>query len=101
MSEWTPERITQQQRLAFAGRAGVWIFLEGGPRNGTRGFIPHVDWPFFVVIDAEGASWSFASPPGTTPASAGARIVGIYVFDDDRETMTWRGAVTRRFTPST
>ena len=55
MSEWTQERIREQQRLTMSGRAGVWIMLEGGPRNGTRGFIPHVDWPFFVLIDAEGA----------------------------------------------
>ena len=91
MSEWTRERIKEQQRLTMSGRAGVWILLEGGPRNGSRGFIPHVDWPFFVLIDAEGATWSFASPPGSVSAPDGARIVGSYVFDEDKETMIWRG----------
>jgi hypothetical protein len=94
MGDWTPERITQQQRLAMAGRAGVWMLLEGGPRNGSRGFIPHVDWPFLIMVDAEGATWSFASPPGSTPAPVGASIVGTYVFDHEREAMMWCGSDT-------
>lgn len=100
MGDWTPERIAEQQRLALAGRAGVWILLEGGPRNGTRGFVPHVDWPFLVTVDAGGATWSFASPPGYSSAPSGMTSVGSYHFDSERETMTWRGSPTALDIPS-
>jgi len=90
MSEWTEERINQQRDLAVAGRAGLWILLEGGPRNASRAFVPHLDWPFFVVLDAEGATWSFASPPGHMPIPKGARVVGCYVFDRETEVMIWQ-----------
>ena len=100
MNDWTPERITEQQRLAMAGRAGVWILLEGGPRHGTRGFVPHVDWPFVVTVDADGATWSFASPPGHASAPSGVTIVGTYIFDSERESMTWRGSDTALDIPS-
>jgi len=89
MSEWTEERINEQRDLAVAGRAGFWIVVEGGPRNATRGFVPHLDWPFRVVIDREGATWCFASPRGHMPIPAGATVVGSYVFDRDREIMRW------------
>lgn len=89
MSDWTEERINQQRDLAVAGRAGLWIVVEGGPRHGSRAFVPHLDWPFFVVLDAEGATWSFASPPGHMPIPVGAKVVGAYVFDREQEVMRW------------
>ena len=92
MSDWTEERINQQNDLAAAGQAGFWILLEGGPRNGSRGFVPHLDWPFFVVVDAEGATWSFASPPGRTAVPAGVTLVGTYTFESAHEVMTWQAA---------
>ena len=90
MSEWTDERITLQRELALAGRAGLWILLQGGPRNDSRAFVPHLDWPLFVIVDAEGATWSFASPPAHLPLPAGARIAGSYEFDRQQEVMIWR-----------
>ena len=92
MSEWTDERIILQRELALAGRAGFWMLLEGGPRNGCRAFVPHLEWTFFIIVDAEGASWSFASPPAEVPLPVGARIVGTYAFDRQREVMIWRRA---------
>lgn len=90
MNDWAPERIKHQRDLAVTGRAGIWILLEGGPRHGSRAFIPHLDWPFLVVLDAQGATWSFANPPGHVAAPEGATLVGTYVFDRQREVMTWR-----------
>jgi len=90
MCDCSAERINQQRDLAVAGRAGLWILLEGGPRNGSRAFVPHLDWPFFVILDAEGATWSFASPPGHMPIPVGARVVGSYVFDREQEIMMWQ-----------
>jgi hypothetical protein len=90
MNDWTEERIRQQRDLAVAGGAGFWMLLEGGPRDGTRGFVPHLDWPFFVVLDREGAVWSFANPPGKMRLPPGARIVGAYLFEREREIMTWQ-----------
>ena len=90
MIEWTDERITLQRELALAGRAGLWVLLQGGPRNHCRAFVPHLDWPFFVIVDAEGATWSFASPLRHLVLPAGARIVGRYVFDRQQEVMIWQ-----------
>ena len=92
MSDWTEERINRQRDLAVAGRAGFWILLQGGPRNGSRGFVPHLDWPYFVLIDAEGAVWSFAHPSGELPIPLGGRLVGTYVLDREQEVMIWRAA---------
>ena len=88
--DWNEERVNQQRQLAATGRAGCWVLLEGGPRHGTRGFLPHLEWPFFVIIDPKGLTWSFASPPEHIRLPTGAEIVGVYGFDRQHEVMTWQ-----------
>ena len=92
MTDWTPDRIRALYDLAVHGRAGVWVWLEGGPRGGSRAFLPHLDWLVLHARDASGATWTFASPPNSVPTLGGGALVGTYVFDRDNEVLAWRSA---------
>lgn len=87
MTEWTADRIRELHKLVLAGRAGIWLHLEGGPCDGRRGYLPHIEWQFLVVVDREGRRWSMAYPPDKPLSPTEGQVIAAYRYDAAGECM--------------